>query len=268
MFIQCWWKRKRQTDGRSSGLTFPTWGWILQICEGLFGTSREPWPFVNTHKPFFKVSLTNPFLSLHGLTRWLQHRELKKEQIEAMRNLCVEQYKTEHDLQMKYHPQLYDLLKVLMSTSHEDHFKKLDQIHDKEVCCWSPRAHSRVKNSRFLEYYQDGEFLHTCESGLKLRVVLPYAGSTPGLLRLLRTGNQKGRSLIAVERFVKGQVHHFMCFNLRLLRWLIWKRNWTPRIGRKWRHWPRSTKTRQSWIESSVKRRRSTFKWLCKKGKK
>ena len=70
----------------------------------------------------------------------LQHRELKKEQIEAMCNLCLDQYKCEHDLQMKYHPQLYDLLANLMNHSHEDHLKKLDQIHDKEVyglnyCC-------------------------------------------------------------------------------------------------------------------------------------
>ena len=63
----------------------------------------------------------------------MQHRELKKEQIEAMRNLCLDQYKSEHDLQIKYHPQLYDLLMNLMTNSHEDHLKKLDQIHDKEV---------------------------------------------------------------------------------------------------------------------------------------
>ena len=50
-----------------------------------------------------------------------------------MRNLCLDQYKSEHDLQIKYHPQLYDLLMNLMTNSHEDHLKKLDQIHDKEV---------------------------------------------------------------------------------------------------------------------------------------
>ncbi len=50
-----------------------------------------------------------------------------------MRNICLEHYKAEYDMQMKYHPQTYDLLENLMSSNQDDHFKKLDQIHDKEV---------------------------------------------------------------------------------------------------------------------------------------
>ncbi len=73
-------------------------------------------------------------------TLQFQHKELKKEQLEALRSLCLEQYKSEYDLQVKYHPQLYDLLGSLMTTSQEDHLKKLDQIHDKEVCVLRPET--------------------------------------------------------------------------------------------------------------------------------
>ena len=50
-----------------------------------------------------------------------------------MVDLCRAQYKAELDVNMKYHPLIYDTLDGLTSNSLEQQMKVLDSIHDKEV---------------------------------------------------------------------------------------------------------------------------------------
>ena len=47
--------------------------------------------------------------------------------------LCRTRLENELDLMLKYHLQLYDLLRTLMETNQEQQLKKLMDIHDKEV---------------------------------------------------------------------------------------------------------------------------------------
>ena len=62
-----------------------------------------------------------------------QHHDLKHAQTDAMYELCHNRLESDLDLMLKYHPQLYDLLRSLMETSQEQQLKKLMDIHDKEV---------------------------------------------------------------------------------------------------------------------------------------
>lgn len=59
---------------------------------------------------------------------FLQHRELKADQLEAMLDLCKNQMKAELEMHLKYHPQMYDLLEQLLLHSQETQLKKLDEV--------------------------------------------------------------------------------------------------------------------------------------------
>ena len=48
-------------------------------------------------------------------------------------DMCKAQYKSELDVNMKYHPQMYDVLDTLVNSNREAQMKTLDNIHDKEV---------------------------------------------------------------------------------------------------------------------------------------
>jgi hypothetical protein len=60
-------------------------------------------------------------------------QELKKNQAAKMVQLCKEQYQSELDLHLKYHPLLYDTLETIISTSYTNQLSRLDEVHDKEV---------------------------------------------------------------------------------------------------------------------------------------
>lgn len=62
-----------------------------------------------------------------------QLEELKKAQAAKMVQLCKDQYQIEYDLQVKYHPLLYDTLESTIAGCHNSQLNKLDELHDKEV---------------------------------------------------------------------------------------------------------------------------------------
>ena len=68
-----------------------------------------------------------------SLSHCVQHRELKKEQTSKLASLCKEQYQAQLDLQLKYHPLLYDTLDTLVMNAYTSQLHKLDDLHDKEV---------------------------------------------------------------------------------------------------------------------------------------
>ena len=70
---------------------------------------------------------------INQLVLWLQHRELKKSQTTKLVQLCKDQYQSDLDLQLKYHPLLYDTLESLITTSYNNQLQKLDDLHAKEV---------------------------------------------------------------------------------------------------------------------------------------
>ena len=59
---------------------------------------------------------------------FLQHRDLKASQIDGMLELCRNQNKAELDLHLKYHPQSFDLLDQLVTSSQDIQLKKLDEV--------------------------------------------------------------------------------------------------------------------------------------------
>ena len=63
----------------------------------------------------------------------LQLCELKQSQMDSMIALCKEQYKAELEVNMKYHPLLFEALRQAMEQHQAGQLKRLDDVHDKEV---------------------------------------------------------------------------------------------------------------------------------------